>query len=377
MDKHIESLINKFNTGKKREMSKKHKYLNSRVGNAKVSVCRYDNNQEKRKYWVCELRKRKKELKEWDRQNGLYDPMDPNFRRISYVRYADDILLGIIATQSEAKEIYENIQNFIKKELLLQLNEQKTHIMHNTEKIKFLGYEIDIMHNETNTVVNGKVGLWLPYEVMRNFIIDNGFGKFVCDAQTGKPKLKAIHRSEMINIDDYEILLQYNSKIRGLYNYYKLAINVCKMNGFIHIAMMSFFRTLASKHKTTCSKLFKNNKYSRRKSGKTIVGIDRNDKFHEFFDGPFVTTKHIDLDNKVDTIENTHKYFSRTSLNQRLEAKKCEFCGSENGPFEVHHVRKLKDLKGKPAWEKLMIARRRKTMVLCTNCHHKLHSGKL
>ncbi|MEM5641056.1 hypothetical protein AAHB52_01065 [Bacillus toyonensis] len=44
---------------------------------------------------------------------------------------------------------------------------------------------------------------------------------------------------------------------------------------------------------------------------------------------------------------------------------------------EVHHVRKLKDLKGKKKWEEFMIARRRKTLVLCKDCHVKLHAGKM
>ena len=45
--------------------------------------------------------------------------------------------------------------------------------------------------------------------------------------------------------------------------------------------------------------------------------------------------------------------------------------------MEVHHIRKLKDLKEKAIWEKYMIALRRKTLVLCRPCHVKLHTGRI
>lgn len=61
------------------------------------------------------------------------------------------------------------------------------------------------------------------------------------------------------------------------------------------------------------------------------------------------------------------------SLEARLKAKRCELCGKTEGKFEIHHVRRLKDLKGKEQWEKAMIARRRKTLILCEECHIKVH----
>jgi hypothetical protein len=69
-----------------------------------------------------------------------------------------------------------------------------------------------------------------------------------------------------------------------------------------------------------------------------------------------------------------------TELVDRLLANKCELCGSTE-ECEVHHVRKLADLdkpgrRAKPAWAKVMIARRRKTLVLCRVCHHDIHNGK-
>ena len=65
------------------------------------------------------------------------------------------------------------------------------------------------------------------------------------------------------------------------------------------------------------------------------------------------------------------------NIKQRLEAGKCEYCGNENEMIEIHHVRKLKDLKGKSRLETFMIARNRKTIALCRQCHSDLHLGRL
>mgnify|MGYP007127284527 CR=1 FL=1 len=54
-----------------------------------------------------------------------------------------------------------------------------------------------------------------------------------------------------------------------------------------------------------------------------------------------------------------------------------EWCGATDVEIEIHHVRKLKDLSGKVEWERHMIARKRKTLALCHDCHVKLHAGKL
>ena len=61
------------------------------------------------------------------------------------------------------------------------------------------------------------------------------------------------------------------------------------------------------------------------------------------------------------------------ALEARLKANKCELCGAENAEYEIHHINKLKNLKGKAEWEKVMLARKRKTLVVCKQCHYKIH----
>ncbi|MEV6816446.1 hypothetical protein [Micromonospora sp. NPDC051296] len=70
----------------------------------------------------------------------------------------------------------------------------------------------------------------------------------------------------------------------------------------------------------------------------------------------------------------------RNELIHRLLARRCELCESTNR-LEVHHLRKLADLNrrdrpDKPAWVHLMAKRRRKTLVICRNCHEDIHAGR-
>ena len=88
----------------------------------------------------------------------------------------------------------------------------------------------------------------------------------------------------------------------------------------------------------------------------------------------------IDPSTLKDNEPTTVHFKSRTEILDRINAGKCEYCGTDQGPFEVHHIRKLADLakkNTKQPWEVLMCARNRKTMVLCKECHRLLHSGQL
>lgn len=68
-----------------------------------------------------------------------------------------------------------------------------------------------------------------------------------------------------------------------------------------------------------------------------------------------------------------------------MEGISAELCGAEHCALEIHHVRKLKDIVKKyrkrgtpmPNWVWLMSYMKRKTLVLCHDCHVNLHNGTL
>ena len=133
-------------------------------------------------------------------------------------------------------------------------------------------------------------------------------------------------------------------------------------------------KTFAGKYRTRISKIIR--KY---RQGKDFVV-----KYHKkdgigrvlFYNKGFQRDTKVGMSNP-DVIARAIENYSRSGLIKRLKANQCEWYGKENVPIEVHHIRKLKDLKGKKKWEIVMIARKRKTMALCIDCHNKLHAGKL
>jgi len=174
--------------------------------------------------------------------------------------------------------------------------------------------------------------------------------------------------------DDLEILDQYNSEIRGFRNYYAIANNSAHANAFGYITTESLFKTYATKY---CSS--KKKEMNKHRIGKNF-GIQfetkNGTKTRLLYNEGFSRKKTLGS-LTVDQIPKTAKYSSKTSLIDRLKAKRCELCGKGDCEIEMHHVRKLKDLSGKSYWEAFMIARRRKTLALCKDCHGKLHLGKL
>ncbi|MXY82586.1 MAG: hypothetical protein F4Y91_11105, partial [Gemmatimonadetes bacterium] len=143
---------------------------------------------------------------------------DENYRKLEYIRYADDFLLSFKGPKKEAEEIREKIKSYLKKELKLELSIEKTLITHaKTEKAKFLGYNLRIMQSESRRKANGAIWYGVPREVIGNAI------------KKHKKKDKITHRNELIAESDYSIISQYQAEYRGLVQFYTMAHNLDKL----------------------------------------------------------------------------------------------------------------------------------------------------
>ena len=306
------------------------------------------------------------------------DPFDPGYRRLHYVRYADDFVLGFIGSKVEAEQIKASLETFLRDTLKLELSREKTLITHATSQAAtFLGYELvnlqanDKLHQNGQRIINGKIGLRVPAKVIEQH------------CQTYRRKGKPAHRPELANDDDYTIVSRYQAEFRGVIQYYILAQNVSHLGKLQWVMEWSLAKTLAAKHKTTSQKVFRSYKstvsteHGQRKCLKVMVTRDKGKS-------PLVAQfGGIPLKRKRQAIlidQRPQRYgFARNELVQRLLAEECELCGS-TVDIEVHHVCALRDLnvKGraeKPLWVQAMAARRRKTLVVCRPCHLDAHSG--
>jgi len=366
LDKFIEErLIPRYSKGKRRKKNKAYNRL-------------YKELKLVRREKGTGYKERAIEIRKLLRKLPSLDTKDPDFRRLKYVRYADDFLLGFTGSKKEAIEIKEEIDNFLRNELKMELSMEKTLITSaSKEKARFLNYEISArnVNSKITRGINGVkkrslnniIQLRMPKDILNKWLTKYTRGN------------KPIHRSELINSSDYEVIMKYNLELRGLYNYYILSQNVSGLHKLKYYMKCSLIKTLANKHKTGCNKILK--RYSNGKAIRIIVPRENKKSL-------IATFGDIELKRKRNYYTNHQEdkyktvYQGRSELLKRLLVNKCEICGEEDN-IEVHHIKKISDLKrryeGKkniPKWKEIMIARNRNTLIVCKNCHNLIHSGK-
>lgn len=376
LDRYINEYTTKFNKGDKRTHNKTYLNIAGKIAKRKAKNKKewslLDN--ETRKQRADEVKQLYKELIKHDSK----DLFDPNYRRMKYVRYADDFLIGVIASKEEAEKIKQDLTAFLAKKLKLELSAEKTLITHSKKNARFLGYDIRVARDwQTMKMPNGtqkrkfnfQAKLLVPHDKYIQKLINLGA------LSLGKNnQWKPIHRIYLIHNDDLEIIRQYNAEIRGLYNYYRLASNVHVLQSFRQTMKYSMIKTYAKKYKSTVSKII--NKFSTNGNFGIRYKTKEGQRIAYFIEQRMEKNTRIKSE-EVDIEPITVQFGGRTSLIERLLAEKCEWCGAENVPLEMHHVNKLKNLKGKKLWEQIMIAKNRKTIAMCVKCHHDLHNGKL
>ena len=299
------------------------------------------------------------------------DPSDPGYRRLRYIRYADDHLLGFTGPKAEAEQIKQRLAGFLRDELKLELSQDKTLITHaRTQAAKFLGYEITTQHSVTYNAVNGVIRLRVPRAVIK--------AKQAPHLRHGKPW----HRPRLMNLDDPAIISIYGAEYRGLAQYYLLAGNVSALHRLRWASETSMLKTLAAKHRSTVTKMARKYKAiivtthgsrtcfearTERPGRKPLVARGGG--------SPLKRQKKAVLDDRQPAPAATR----RKELITRLLKGQCEWCERKT-MVQAHQVRKLADLarpgQQQPEWARLMARMRRKTLIVCAPCHQLIHDGK-
>lgn len=327
-------------------------------------------------------------LQKEQRQIPSMDTCDPHFRRLRYVRYADDFMLGFIGPKHEAEAIKQDIGEFLKRELHLEMSSEKTLITHaRTEHALFLGYAISIYRVDDKITrrsdgylsrsTNGAVRLGIPY------------GLTTALAQQYQYKGKSTSELRLLAFSDATIIDIFQARFRGIANYYQFAVDRCRLSTLKNIMQESLVKTLAHKYKLTVSKVYRNYRSTREVDGlvyRTLsVTVPTAKGERDIYWGA-IPLKRVQPSMNDPIYDQTYRkpsHFNvRSELIERLQRDSCELCG-KHGPVEVHHIRKLADLKQrwagrreKPEWVKQMIAMRRKTLIVCQPCHVAIHAGR-
>jgi retron-type reverse transcriptase len=306
-----------------------------------------------------EVRKLTKEM----RKLPSKEPMDKNYRRLIYIRYADDWIIGITGSKIFAEDIRSQIKVFLQKHLKLTLSPEKTHISHfGKEGANFLGYILKggqagtysgqvstkDLYGGTKRTVGWQPRLFVPMDRIVKRLSEKNF----CNLK-GFP----LKKKGWIVYDDDVIIARYNSVLRGLRNYYAPADNLrTSMNRINYIMKYSCAHTLAAKHRTRISKQL------RRKDSNSIKKL----------------LDEVRCGEKVNEISLEQSFTSFAARTRILSSDKCRACGCKKD-LEIHHVRGLRkggvDLKDNYMLA-MMQRLNRKQICVCRDCHTKIHAGK-
>lgn len=299
-------------------------------------------------------------------------------KKIKYVRYADDFLIAVNGNRQDCEKIKQELTEFISTTLKMELSQEKTLITHSNTPARFLGYDVRVRRDQQikpkgkfkTRSMNNKVELSIPFkDKIEKFLFSNGIVK----QRSDNGKLEPIHRPQLLNRTDLEIVTIYNAELRGICNYYGLASNFNKLIYFNYLMEYSCLKTLAGKHRSKVSKIRAMYKDG---TGKWAIPYETKTGIKKMYFANYADCKGKKF---TDIVPQTAKNYSHdvTTLESRLKAKICEVCGcTDSDRYEIHHVNKVKNLKGKSEWEKVMIAKRRKTIVVCHKCHMAIHHGE-
>jgi len=185
------------------------------------------------------------------------DTQDPNFRRLTFVRYADDFVVLLISNLTDAYTVRRKIKDFLKNHLGLDLNVDKTTINNIKNGFNFLGAHIKKRGSVISKVRNKnlksqvirkrhvrRLSILAPLDNIILKMINLGFAK-----RNHLGDLLPKSRRELVNLSHFEILSFYNSRIRGTLNFYSFAGNYDQLRKIWWLFAQSCAITLALKYK--------------------------------------------------------------------------------------------------------------------------------
>jgi group II intron reverse transcriptase/maturase len=371
LDKFVMKLKTEFDKPRERNITPEYREIKTKVSKIRRHIDKTDGDEKQR--LIEELREARAIM--------LKTPCTSQTdKAIKYIRYADDFIIAVKGSREDCQWIKSKLTEFIGNALKMELSDEKTLITHSGEFARFLGYDISVRRsdeikrggggeaNVTKRTLNNHTQLIIPLsDKIHKFIFSKGIAK-----QKQDGTLFPIHRNSLLKLTDLEIVTAYNAELRGICNYYGMASNYHKLKYFVYLMKFSCLKTLAAKHKSSISKVI-----AMFADGKGSWGIPyetKKGKKRCYF-ANYADCK--GSKNSTDTIKDVARMYNQsvTPLEMRLKASFCELCGTtESDHYEVHHVNKLKNLKGKQPWEIVMIAKRRKTLVVCLKCHHEIHN---
>lgn len=369
LDKYVMKLKAKFDTPSEEKITPEYRELHNEIKRLSYHMKKLDGTEKEK--LLAEYQQKRKHLM-------TIPCTSQTDKKLKYIRYADDFIIGVKGSHGDCQWIKSKLAEYIGETLKMELSEEKTLITHSSECARFLGYDVCVRRsgkikrggpgNVKKRTLNNHTELLVPFDdKIHKFIFSKGIA-----IQKSDGTLFPVHRNSLLRLTDLEIVTVYNDELRGICNYYGMASNFNRLKYLSYLMKYSCLKTLAAKHKSSISKvvvMYKDGKGGWGVPYETKAGAKR-----RYF-ANYIDCK--EAKNPTDIISNAAIIYGQsvTTLEKRLKARVCELCGTtESDHYEIHHVNKLKNLKGREQWEIAMLAKRRKTLVVCEKCHHEIHN---
>lgn len=188
-------------------------------------------------------------------------------KRTEYIRSDLEFVIGICDSKNNARTVLEKLQCFFEKQLRVDSDQIRLFLSHLEKPIPFLGYEFlkfgrnkESLHKGSNRSyyhamekrnykylsIDEIIRLQIPVQKIREFVRRKGYGRM--------ETYEIHHRPNLMNKTEREILALYNSELRRIAGYYKLAENFHHLEKLFYLAEGSFIKTIACKRSSTYAK---------------------------------------------------------------------------------------------------------------------------
>jgi group II intron reverse transcriptase/maturase len=258
------------------------------------------------------------------RRHSFMNLEHPNLRRLMYLRYEDDWIIGVRGTLKETQEILKIVSDFCTS-IGLTVCQQKTKITNlSTSKALFLGVELSRTKR-----LGLRLRMTAPIAIIIKKLTDTGF----------IVKNEPAPRFLWLHYNHDQIIHLYNSVMRGFLNYYSFAHNYSRLVSLLnHILKQSAAKLLAAKFKLgTRAKVFE-------KFGLNLTSPKKISFMQTYYNGKYLDFKVSKVN--PHNIENIQGLYTTSKSIASLYNQRCKSCGSRQR-VEMHHVRKLSDLNTK------------------------------
>ena len=304
---------------------------------------------------------------------------DENYRRLSYVRYADDFLFGYIGRKAEAYKVLCEVANTLSLLSKLDLNMEKTNVKHHEKGTLFLGYRIignyglNLRWSKGNKQRVGMVTLkfGVPLEQLLERYAERGFLQRT--AKTNSNRFVGRRQDKWLFLkSDKEVIERFNSIIRGVQYYYSASTQKSVLDRFWTAMRQSAMLTIAHRHKKRSAS------WARSKYGTdlTITCTDSgkvSSLLRPLSDRKIIFRKG-ELSKMVVKVDGIPLPTTLAAVASAQELD-CAVPNCTQQAVEWHHIKHRKKFKG-PTIVKAISAYSAKQIPLCKSHHNLVHAGK-